>query len=134
VVEGMGRVFARKFGVCGKALPDYELSWLQIWQHELATREADAIKARRVSRRLRLWRNRPGMGPTLIRMSNKGSAWHRRVVLLLMGDDPGLARRMPERGTTGNQPSASSTYGPICIVARRDIGQSRDRLPVRRMF
>jgi hypothetical protein len=66
----MGRVFARKFGVCGKALPDYELSWLQIWQHELATREADAIKARRVSRRLRSVRDPAGQ--TLIRMSNKG--------------------------------------------------------------
>jgi hypothetical protein len=37
MVEGKGRVFARKFGVCGKALPDYELSWLRILQHELAT-------------------------------------------------------------------------------------------------
>jgi hypothetical protein len=37
VVEGMGRVFARKFGVCGKALPDFELSWLRMLQHELAT-------------------------------------------------------------------------------------------------
>jgi hypothetical protein len=38
----MGRVFAREFGVRGKALcdkelPDYELSWLRILQHELAT-------------------------------------------------------------------------------------------------
>jgi hypothetical protein len=58
VVEGTGRAFARKFGVCGKAsdkhLPDFELSWLRILQHELATHEADAIEARRVSRRLRL--------------------------------------------------------------------------------
>jgi hypothetical protein len=37
MVEGKGRVFAREFGVCGKALPDYELSWLRILQHELAT-------------------------------------------------------------------------------------------------
>jgi hypothetical protein len=37
VVEGTGRVFARKFGVNGKSLPDYELSWLLMWQHELAT-------------------------------------------------------------------------------------------------
>ncbi|HVY34134.1 MAG TPA: hypothetical protein VG960_06910 [Caulobacteraceae bacterium] len=37
-------MFARKFGVCGNALPDYELSWLRILQHELATLGADAIK------------------------------------------------------------------------------------------
>jgi hypothetical protein len=60
------------------------------------------------------------MGQTLIRMSNKGSAWHRQVVLLLKGEDPGLARRMPERGTTGNQPSANPTYGANCIVAREE--------------
>jgi hypothetical protein len=59
VVEGTGRAFARKFGVggktlCDKDLPDFELSWLRILQHELATHEADAIEARRVSRRLRL--------------------------------------------------------------------------------
>ena len=71
MVEGMGRVFAREFGVCGKTLPDFELSWLHV-QHELATREADAIKARRVSRRLRSVRLKPGRGQTLIRMSNKG--------------------------------------------------------------
>jgi hypothetical protein len=34
-------------------------------------------------------------------MSNKGFGLAPPVVLLLMGDDPGLARRMPERGTTG---------------------------------
>jgi hypothetical protein len=42
VVEGTGRAFARKFGVggealCDKDLPDFELSWLRILQHELAT-------------------------------------------------------------------------------------------------
>jgi hypothetical protein len=121
----MGRAFAREFGVCGKTmcdkdLPDYELSWLRIWQHELATREADAIKARRVSRRLRLSRNRPGMSQTLIRMSNKGSAWHRRVVLLLRGDDPGLARRMAR--TRHNRKSTVST-----LYIRRYLHRGKGR-------
>jgi hypothetical protein len=117
----MGRVFAREFGVCGKALPDFELSWLRIWQHELATRGGRRHKGAARFSSLTACAQPARIGQTLIRMSNKGSAWHRRVVLLLMGDDPGLARRMPERGTTGNQPSANPTYGANCTVARRDI-------------
>jgi hypothetical protein len=41
VVEGMGRVFARKFGVGGE-MPDFELSWLRHMQHELRPVEARA--------------------------------------------------------------------------------------------
>jgi hypothetical protein len=42
-VEGMGRAFARKFGVDGE-LPDFELAWLRHKQHELATRGGSRLK------------------------------------------------------------------------------------------
>jgi hypothetical protein len=54
-------------------------------------------------------------------MSNKGFGLAPPVALLLMGDDPGLARRMPKRGTTGIQPSAKLTYGSCRTVARTDV-------------
>jgi hypothetical protein len=122
----MGRVFARKFGVCGKTLPDYELSWLRILQHELATQVSLLWGPTPLKRGAFLVaygpkRDRPEGGQALIRCSYKGFGLAPPVVLLLKGDDPGLARRMPKHGTTGNQPSARSTYGPNRIVAREDV-------------
>jgi hypothetical protein len=77
MVEGKGRVFARKFGVCGKTLPDYELSWLRILQHELATQVSLLWGPTPLKRGAFLVaygpkRDRPEGGQTLIRMSNKG--------------------------------------------------------------
>jgi hypothetical protein len=123
----MGRVFARKFGVCGNALPDFELSWLRV-QHELATQVFSALgaDAKRGAARfssLTIFA-RPTRGQALIRVSNKGFGFAPPVVLLLRGDDPGLARRMPKHGTTGIQPSARSTYGPKCIVASEGFGRA----------